>query len=153
MQNMLSELDSKMNEPSPIHFIGLLRDVSKRIGRPVEPEEVAAVAVVVGYDLNAQKPGASVTPSLSDSFQVNPEDSSAEVAWRINDKVRRVRDKELLRREQAGENVLAIRLTNRMVDRADEAVYRSGGVCSLGSLPKEWVHPVLRPFVEVAMRR
>lgn len=138
-------------------FQGVTANIQGRIQRPMEPAELAAVALVIGQhivgheDQYVSSNGRAIVDAL---FDTKPDDPAPAVAAKVEKVTYAALQAEIATREKAEQDSDAIPVIKQIAGflhaQASEA-YKNGQVCSLGTAPVEWPDPSLRPLLQSAM--
>jgi len=135
-------------------YTNAVDEIQRRLGeRALTAPEKIAVAWLVGTQAPLQTELLQVNASeqVDTLFGTNPADKAKETAWKIRLSVSRLTEPEIIKREQAGEDVAVFKMIQRADHNQASDTYSKGGIPSLGSVPKEWVPASLQPTIQAAM--
>ena len=122
-------------------YTGVIDEIQRRLdGKPLDAGAKAAIAWVVGREASLQE-GLSKEDNamqVDTLFGTNPADAAAATAWKIHERIRQLAEPEVMKREQAGENLTLYKMLQEADHRQASETYANGKVPSLGAVPKEW---------------
>lgn len=135
-------------------YTGVVDEIQRRLdGKPLDAGAKAAIAWVVGKEAPLQEglPKEDNARQVDTLFGTHPADAAAATAWKIRERIRQLAEPEVMKREQAGENLTLYKMLQKADHRQASETYANGKVPSLGAVPKEWVPAPLQQSVQAEM--